>query len=426
MKFENELLEIDFLTISDNTKYWFVRAGQRAEFYDDFRINNFISIGHNSVDLETLNSIDNKFKTSLDILKDRYKIIFNNTYTDKLKKTDDFKKMETNEQEKEIEKTRRSSTIAANKTFSFIEEMDIGDYVFVPNKGTSSFLIGMVISDVTTTDINHKFLDKENEYVFSNYIKKRRVAWIKTLPVNELPEKLLWIQNAHKAIFDITNNANDINPLLSNEYIYKGKAHLKINVESQKSINSTTWLQYQILVNKAAGNRANELYQKPNVQSPGQIIIETVINNWEIIVVTGAVLFGEVDLDIMNVKFKTHGPLSFLVPGAKKRKERQQLKDDLDLKKQNEEVNGLVLDNKLKELNIQKEELSINKILIEQTELTNSSERLVPINRNQIVSPTLEEQTAIHDMQLSQRTSGSDISPETQRENLNQVIYESE
>lgn len=426
MKIENKLLEIDFLTISDHTKYWFVRAGQRAEFYDDFRINNFISIGHNSVDMETLSSIENKFKISLDILKDRYKVIFNNTYTDKLKETDDFKKMETTEQERELEKTRRSSTIAANKTFSFIEEMDIGDYVFVPNKGTSSFLIGIVISDITTNDIKRKFLDKENEYVFSNYIKKRRVAWVKTLPVKELPEKLLWIQNAHKAVFDITNNANDINPLLSNEYIYKGKAHLKINVESQKSINSATWLQYQLLVNKAAGNRAHELYQKPNVQSPGQIIIETVINNWEIIVITGAVLFGEVDIDIMGVKFKTHGPLSFLVPGAKKRKERQQFNNDLDDKKKNEELKGLVLDNELKELNNQKEALSLNKLLNEQTELINRSENIVPINGNEIVSPTSDEQTAIRDMQLSQRTSGSDISPETQRENLNPVIYESE
>lgn len=48
----------NILNIPANTKYWFVRAGSQAEYYQDFMLNNYIAIGDNVVSLEDLYCID--------------------------------------------------------------------------------------------------------------------------------------------------------------------------------------------------------------------------------------------------------------------------------------------------------------------------------------------------------------------------------
>lgn len=413
-------VEMDFLIIPDNTKYWFVRASQKAEFFNDFKINNFIAIGDNEMTLDTLRGIEDKYKASADILKERYKILFNNLYIDLVKKNDEFKKQTKSEQADTLENVKRSSTIASYKAFSFIEEMSIGDYVFVPHKSSNAFLIGIIISDVFDQDIDHEYFGDDYEYPISNYDKKRKIAWLKEISLNELPPKLMWIQNGHKAIFDISNFSDEINPILSNSYQYKDKLHLKIDVATKQDITSTQWLNYQQVIHSNAKENADNLYQKTDVQSPGKIILETAIENWDTIAIIFALLFAEPDIDIKGVKFKNHGPLSFLVPGSKRRRELENRSSEAKIRKEEAET-------KLVELEVEEKELDLNQKKNNNTIigvpgiLTNSTEvETKAYSSNPIEAPTKEQQISLQQMDIKYKTIGNDITHETQRKILNE------
>lgn len=414
---QNNIL-IDCLNIPDDTKYWFVRAGQRAEFFNDFKINNFIAIGDNEISLEKLKQIETKYRVDSDILKERYKHLFNSFYIDLIKSNEEFNKLTKSNQSDKLENVKRSSTISSYKAFSFIEEMKIGDYVFVPHRSSGAFLIGIIISDVFDTKIDHQYLGEDQEYSISNYDKKRRIAWIKEIDLCDLPSKLMWIQNGHKAIFDITQFAEEINPILASTYIYKNNIHLKINVTSTKNITSTEWLNYQVLVHKNAKEHADNLFQKTDVQSPGKIILETTINHWETIAIVFAALFTEPDIDIKGVKFKWHGPLSFLIPGSKQRRERQERQELAKLRIIESEAD-------LKELEVEKakRELKQNEYfntdiddkLIDRKNVDNIVYETSPIEK-----ANKEQYQTIKEMGIKYQSTGIDISNETQRKISNQ------
>lgn len=412
MRITDDLLEVDFLTIPDDTKYWFVRAGSKAEFYQDFKRNNFIAIGDNEVQLASLREIDDKHKHVYDTLKEAYKTIFNETFLRLLIDSPKFKALAKSEQAESIEKTKRSSTIAANKTLSFVEEMSVGDIVLLPYKRSEVFLVGIIISDVFDFEIDHEYVSKDEDYSVSKYEKKRRIAWLKEISQNELPDKLQWIQNAHKAIFDISKNAAEINPILSSEYIYKGNAYLRVDVGTHEKVSSSTWLHYQQLINNSAKDKADELYQKNKVQSIGQTVLEIAIENKEIIALVGCSLFYEIDVDIMGFKFKSHAPLSFLIPGSKVRKERELKKEVLQIEEQELKNNSLKLDNTAKEIQ-NKKDLFLLKELENRTDLTMMSEEVID-NVDVRFEKTVEQEKALDDMKISQKPIGTEIPKKTQ------------
>lgn len=64
------------LNISNNSQYWLVRAGNNAEFYEDFQYNNFIAVGNNNISLLDLKDINSYYRVNEDILENQYKEIF--------------------------------------------------------------------------------------------------------------------------------------------------------------------------------------------------------------------------------------------------------------------------------------------------------------------------------------------------------------
>lgn len=64
------------LNISRNAQYWLVRAGNNAEFYEDFQYNNFIAVGNNDILLSDLKDISPYYRINEDILEKQYKDIF--------------------------------------------------------------------------------------------------------------------------------------------------------------------------------------------------------------------------------------------------------------------------------------------------------------------------------------------------------------
>lgn len=283
--------------------------------------------------------------------------------------------------------------------------------------------MGIVLSDAFDAPIDHEYLGKDLEYAISDYDKKRRVLWIKEIDQNELPESLLWIQTGQRAIFDITKNANEINPVISNEYIYKGNAHVRVHVGTHQKVSSSTWLQYQLVINQNAMGQADDIYQKNKVQSEGHTILEVVQANWDTLSVVGAALFSEIETEIKGLKFKTHGPLTFLVPGSKARRNLERKKMELDLRKQEAEIQGLELDNRSKEIQNEKEQLALE-------EIKNRSELFIQTEifraENLSVSKSQEQQDALKNMKISQKIIGDEISPKKQvvTQNLSNFEFE--
>ena len=198
----------------------------------------------------------------------------------------------------------------------------------------------------------------------------------------------------------------------------KNNIHLKINVTSTKNITSTEWLNYQVLVHKNAKEHADNLFQKTDVQSPGKIILETTINHWETIAIVFAALFTEPDIDIKGVKFKWHGPLSFLIQGSKQRRERQERQEVAKLRIIESEAD-------LKELEVEKakRELKQNEYfntdiddnLIDRKNVDNIVYETSPIEK-----ANKEQYQTIKEMGIKYQSTGIDISNETQRKISNQ------
>ena len=191
------------LYVPDATKYWFVRADSHARFYDDFQLNNFIAVGGNDVTLEELLLIESRYRVTPDILKNRYKAIFNNIFMNNL--IEEYQEKQKEMPEELPATTKKRATAAGTNSFMFIEEMHLGDIILVPFRSSSKFLVGVVMSDVFDEPIDHIRLDGEDEsYTISDFDKKRRVLWIKEITQRDLPDKLKWIRYAHQTLFNIT------------------------------------------------------------------------------------------------------------------------------------------------------------------------------------------------------------------------------
>ncbi|CAI3379142.1 hypothetical protein CIRMBP1304_00780 [Enterococcus cecorum] len=435
MNIVNDVIEAEFVYIPSQTKYWFVRAGIGAEYFLDFKINNYIAIGDNEVAISELDAIPSKYRVTQEILKDKYKEIFNETYLKLLTASDNFKSKTRDEQAEEIEKIKRKSTIASTKTFNFIEKMNVGDIILVPSKKSESFLIGIIISSHFGSEINHEKIDDSDDYNISDYEKKRRVLWLKDISFSELPEKLVWIQSSQRAIYNISDYSHEINSILYSQYIFKGNAYLRINVETENKISNADWLEYQQIIYNNSNNKANEIYQKNNIQSPGSTILETIFQNWQVLVCIALSLFVDSDIEIKGIKLKLHGPLSFLIPGSKNRREHEENLQQLEIKEK--QINIELLE---KDLDIKKEEAIAKKLQNElsQLELSEKNKILQDVLKNKELfknkeyissnkfktEKTRKQQETLKKMKVREKTIGTEISPQTQKVSLSLMNFE--
>ena len=136
MNISNGILSI--LEIPSDISYWLVRANG-GTYYEDFFLNNFISIGDNDITLNDLNNITN-----------------NNTDESKILQL--YKELYQSKRGKQNLNTQQIAH-AASRTFKFVNEISIGDIVIVPSRRSERFVIGIVESDpfeITNADIEKK------------------------------------------------------------------------------------------------------------------------------------------------------------------------------------------------------------------------------------------------------------------------------
>lgn len=330
------VLEENILDIPAETHYWFVRANSRAEYYEDFKTNNYISSDANGVPFLDLMKISTAIRASDDALKDAYKTVFNNhdikKYNDNPRNQQKTKEKQKEERTTELTKSSRR----ASKIRHFVEDMAIGDIVIVPSLRANFFLLGIIISDVFDTDINHiGCIDDEGrqKYPTSDFDFKRRVFWIKEVGKSSFPDKLSWIKTAHQSLFDVTAEGADvINPLLAPVYRYKGKVYTRIGVNTNEKVKAADWLKYQTVVIQLAEKDPDAIYQKTKVQSMGDVLLFVEQHKIEIGLLVYAALFGEISFERFGFKIHQKGLLRYFLPENKKQTK-------LDNNKQQAEIN---------------------------------------------------------------------------------------
>lgn len=432
------------MDIPNDTNYWFVRANSKAMYYNDFFNNNYIAIDSDGLSFSNFLSISSTIKSSEEALKAKYKAIFNENVLKLYDENSENQNKPAEKQKEEKTKLLTSSSIKANKSFQFIEKMNIGDFIFVPYMSSSKFLVGIITSDVFDKDINHiqvKDEDGNMQYRVCPYKLKRRTVWIKEINKGQFPDKLSWIKTAHQSIFNITKSANVLNPVIAPIYKYQNQVFCRIGVNTSEQISNSTWLAYQEAIKDILTDNNDNVYQKSKVQSKGDIVQFTVSNLWWLIPLLYQGLFGETKYQFYFISGTFVGPLRRFLPSQKR--------------KESIEDKSNAANNKLKEsqakLNLakaRKEEADAKKIEAETQMLLrkipkddNSNDKFIKksirkrVERN---NKRREDSMSIHQkvkkdvlaknvdtdeiqekMQLSNENVGNEIEPKNQMDNLN-------
>lgn len=307
---------LKFVKIPDETNYWFVRASRGARYYKDFMVNNFIAVASivNLNFIKKINVVGLTKKDALTIFKNK----FNKYAKDTIEDYEPYRNATTDTAKEKAKSKRLSrSTTLSKVNFSFVNEMKIGDVVIVPGKSAKKFLIGIVLSDCFDTDIKHEFIpNKKNKQSYDEcyFTLKRGIYWIKEISFNEFPDKMNTIKNAHQSVLNILNYADSINPLISSNFIYQKNYFTRINVKAMQDISSDDLYYFQKLlhiVNKSVGI---EIKQKTKIQSPGDIIL-FIQNNWQVICIILAVLFGKIKIGKIEITNLATSIQSFIHKG---------------------------------------------------------------------------------------------------------------
>ena len=301
--------KITLLEIPSETRYWFVRAGKEARYYQDFLQSEYIGLDDNGVTLSYLRKLSKEIKVP-DELLEAYKQAFEDHDLNVFKNQAETIPRTEEEYKESLASEKRKSKIRAKRIYNFVESMSEGDVVIVPFVSSNKFLIGVITSDCLEVKISKTLTLSDKGYEESNYGLRRNVSWIKELSHFEFPDKLYRASSAHQSLLELTTYAEDINGLLAPYHLYKGQCYYRMSVNTKEAISSLTWLEYQNLLRDIVGDDLDQVYQKNKVQSPGEIVLY-VKENWWLIPIIWAVLFGDIQIPTPYVKIKVQGIVKY-------------------------------------------------------------------------------------------------------------------
>ena len=321
-------VQADFkiLNIPDDTKYWFVRANSEGEYYQDYYLNNFIATDSNGINIEDIIDVlaFNKVTDTLAI-KAQFKQYFNNHDLKILNAKLSRSKLSKDEKDSLRTRELKRSTSRSRRVGKFVDELKIGDFVFVPAKSSKKFLVGIIISDCLDNNVQH--IKQANlNYSICNFSLIRKVKWIKELTFEQMPDSLSWIKSAHQSIFDISSYDNLLNSCISSLYQYKKQIFYRLNVKTTYQLSANDWLAYQLLIQDIVVNSLDDIYQKIKVQSPGHISLSALKNKWPYLLLIPVFLFGKSTVNVGNVTTEIQNPLEYFTSEGKRSR---QLDNDL-------------------------------------------------------------------------------------------------
>ncbi|HGH0893646.1 TPA: hypothetical protein ACJHIN_000243 [Staphylococcus pseudintermedius] len=265
---EENYLKIDM--IPDNTNYWLIRTNG-GSWYKDFKYNNHVSITNNIVDLNTLKGFNK--------LDDYKKIITSKNDNKQKELKENLPNLSEDERDKILEKnnlTKRNITDLSKRLFEFIHEINIGDYILIPNYRSFEFSIGIIVSNAieyTDKEIqNIKIDSKKKDYKYSKNKLNRKVKWLKKCSRYRIDPKILNKLQMHQTIINLSEYKEAINYLINPVYIQNNHLHINIDIKRKEDISPQLWFEFNNLIKMYTEITSFEFKsQKIDVQSPGLI-----------------------------------------------------------------------------------------------------------------------------------------------------------
>lgn len=251
--------ELDFFEfVPETRKYWFLRT-QGGTYYDEFASQGFIAIGWNEID---------DAERLLTMTKDHAFKVINETYPDEERPGKIF-----------------------NQLKRLYRDMRIDDVVMIPSNSSSRVLFGIIKSDV--------YIEKNISSGECEYIRRRRVDWIKGIDRERLDPYLVRMTRPHNAISDASEYATYIDRTIGSLYVKGTKAHMIIPIKTKHDISAVDLYDFMDLIFDTipiinASNAFDKKYErsdldiKLNLQSPG--LMEYIANYAELMFGIGTVL----------------------------------------------------------------------------------------------------------------------------------------
>lgn len=243
------LNEFTIPEIPEDTKFWMVRT-KKGYFYDEFVSKRFVAIGWNAIDKKTDKSEKNQ-ETLKSYLEDKY--------------------------------GEKRPKMAINKCIKFISEIEKGDIIIIPNKGTKKITFAKAgeyyeehFSEEEELRVIKAIDDREWEVkqIECPYNKRRKIEILKTIHASEVNIHLyMALINNYHGLSSMQEYAKMVLDSIYPLYIYNNICSLQIGINNQNEINANAIC---LLVAGVTGclkcvSGETDIYATMNLNSPGKI-----------------------------------------------------------------------------------------------------------------------------------------------------------
>lgn len=318
---------LNIVNIDENTNFWLVRTNGGI-FYDDYKEEEFIALGWNYVDS---NNVNEKDEEKIKFIKEQLEILYD----------------------------KKSGSTIFNKCIRFINEMEEGDIVMVPNRENEEIFFARVGEYYETTEDYGKEIEiikrinaKEDFGITLNcpYKKRRKIEVIKVVKGIRLNPNLFRALASSHGISNINKYSDFVLSSIYNLYVRDNKLNMVVNIEQSSGIDGYYFssLIYNICKMAKLSDESVKVTTQANINSPGDLIniIETADNifdfikeNWiGILFVYGAfcgIKIGPIDMtSFIEFIFKI-------------------IKDKKEIEREDAETKGVLIDNQMKSLELE-------------------------------------------------------------------------
>ena len=238
--------------INEDINFWMMRA-KGGFFYDEFINDGFIALGWNYIDKKT--SFD---KTNLELVKEGIK----QWYGDKV------------------------PTTAINKCKKFIEEFKEGDFVVIPNKGSSEVAICKVgeYYENESLDTKNEVLAikkiENGEYevgkILCPYKKRRKIELVLRISTSRIGYHLLRAISSYHGLNNLNDYAVDILNCIYDCYEYKQNIMFCVNIAKQDPLKARQLSKFMYGISELFCQIADEEFvsMTVNLNSPGKTVVK--------------------------------------------------------------------------------------------------------------------------------------------------------
>ena len=248
---ESMLENVKIPSIEPETNFWMIRS-KGGYFYNEYINYGFIALGWNYIDKTT--SFSN---TNLQLLKegiaDRY--------------------------------GEKRPMLAINKCRRFIEEIKVGDYIIIPNDGSSEIAIGIAGEYYEIEELDYskelvaiKRIDNrecEVDSISCPYKKRRQIKVLLRVSSKRIGHKLLRAISSYHGLSDMNEYAEDILNCVYNCYEYKSNLIYAVNIAKKEQLKLRELSKLFYNVTELFCNVIDEDYLSVtvNLNSPGKFVV---------------------------------------------------------------------------------------------------------------------------------------------------------